>query len=60
MHKYVNHVGRSTMVLALAARALGSQSVDRSLGMHAGRLPLIGPGTFLVAAYLGRSRLRWA
>jgi hypothetical protein len=56
MRKHDIHAGQSALALALAARTLGHHGVSSSVETHAGALTLIGPGTFLVAAYLG-SRL---
>jgi hypothetical protein len=53
MHIHAIHAGQAALALALAARTPGTKSISHSAQARAGRLPLIGPGTFLVAAYLG-------
>ena len=54
MYKYGNHAGQSATASALVARARGLRTVDGLLGIQPGQVTLIGPGTFLVASYLGR------
>ena len=52
MHIHAIHAAQSALALALAARTFGPYGAGVSSEMRAGRLPLIGPGTFLVATYL--------
>jgi hypothetical protein len=53
MNRNATHAGQAALALSLAAHGVATQrSVSNSDGMPAGRLPLIGAGTFLVAAYL--------
>jgi hypothetical protein len=56
MHIHAIHAGQAALALAFAARPFGTQNASDSARTSAGRLPFIGAGTFLVAAYLG-SRL---
>lgn len=55
MHIHTNCAGQAALALALATRRSGTQSVSDFGQAWAGRLPFIGTGTFLVAAYLGSS-----
>jgi hypothetical protein len=55
MHIHGIHSGQAALALALAARTFGNQHAGDSAETRAGLLPYIGPGTFLVAAYLGSS-----
>ena len=52
MHTHGIHAGQSVLALALAARTFSPYGANDSSEARTGRLPLIGPGTFLVAAYL--------
>jgi hypothetical protein len=44
---------QSALALALTTRTYSSHSAGDSGQLRPGALPFIGPGTFLVAAYLG-------
>jgi hypothetical protein len=52
MNIHAIHAGQSVLALALAARTFSPYGADDSSVARTGRLPLIGPGTFLVATYL--------
>jgi hypothetical protein len=55
MHIHAIHAGQAALALTLAARISGTQNANDCAQTRAGRLPFIGAGTFLVAAYLGSS-----
>jgi hypothetical protein len=55
MHIHAIHAAQAALALSLAARVSGSQDAADCAQARAGRLPFIGVGTFLVAAYLGSS-----
>jgi hypothetical protein len=55
MNTYAIHTGQAALALALAARTSGPESAIDSAVARTGRLPFIGIGTFLVAAYLSSS-----
>ena len=55
MHRHALNAGQAALALALVARTSGAQSASDCVATRAARLPLIGTGTFLVAAYLASS-----
>ena len=55
MLRHAINAGQAALALALAARTSGSQSASDCVATRPARLPLIGTGTFLVAAYLASS-----